>query len=1111
MQASPEVVDLNTPPSTPKDADGVCVMAQVKDDDVSPAREHSASSGDVDEVQPPKKQRVSGEAAASAAVEDEDDECVVVGSTGVNPNIDLPHTRWNCLKCPRQTTHIGTSCDKCFCVICDIPVAQCDEWAKHCTADPSDSAVMQERALRKKDMRPVFDCTLSQLTQVYPTEVNVELNEISLTSYQRQVVSFMLHTERNGFAVNRLFGAGEIAFHTGGKALRPFIYGGCIALEMGMGKTACVIAACRERRVPTIVVAPQLPCVQWYGQIKRFAPDLAVEMCYCTNQNKIEHRLLRADIVVINATSSLLPSVMARAKRVVIDESHEVLRQSGSPFLATLLSSITVNHIWLVSGTPFGNSERMKDDMFERHLKVLLKFARGTVSNPLIHLPRRFDMWDCLRKDASTDDLKALVMRMEKKQTYQRPDGSSAVVMPMPELEYKTLEVGLSPLERELYNIAACVDGWRAPFKMSGLNSKSSQSISAELERRFYLRQLLLGDRISDFKSAITARLADEFYAADSEAPDVFYSKVDRMTYRIDKCCQALLETSCKIDAVLDQIASLRSHDPKFKAVIVTESDSIGQYVQRKWGARAGVMQRQKGKTSVREQRALIAFQQGQYDVLVCSFAAVKIGTNLDQAGAIYFVDSSIDDTEYKQACARISRCGTQHAKLFATFVYIKETLSEEIYKYHEDRRNGKSFEEAAKRFEDDNPHDFSPPQDFYRPEFTGPFTDMRFSVKQLPSQAWVELFTSDTDINDAFDMICDATRNSEDYEISLRFPPNKRPATYDDFKQIVVSVKDGFTKAFDVPPWTPSSYASAATLTATVNLTDAQAKCFDDISNWHRRSLDGVTIHAVRSSAPDMPYHMWFERWAVIKASCSSCRWCGWRRVHEYEAPFVGMCPTVTHSPDGGTAALVPNGEILNVKSVRGILGTQLEYGDESRLVNASLPQFFPVDTHRASGKMRDYLARSLAMAKTMGNAAYKSTPLHYKQMTTSFFEGRNSVYAKVLVKLDKANINDTISFKYADRRYEAFIREIVPVGLDWFAVAFVVESSPPDKPIVINEHTIVNTKRVIRVGADAFSMKDIVRMVRGDPEKTDKLKEIVMDASIDNAEKLKRASSLV
>ena len=82
---------------------------------------------------------------------------------------------------------------------------------------------------------------------------------------------------------------------------------------------------------------------------------------------------------------------------------------------------------------------------------------------------------------------------------------------------------------------------------------------------------------------------------------------------------------------------------------------------------------------------------------------------------------------------------------------------------------------------------------------------------------------------------------------------------------------------------------------------------------------------------------------------------------------------------------------------------------------------------------------------------------------------------------------------------------------SLDWFAVAFVQESSPPDKPIVINEHTIVDMRRVVRVGADAFSMKDIVRMVRGDSEKTEKLKEILTDASIDNAEKLKRASALV
>jgi len=209
-----------------------------------------------------------------------------------------------------------------------------------------------------------------------------------------------------------------------------------------------------------------------------------------------------------------------------------------------------------------------------------------------------------------------------------------------------------------------------------------------------------------------------------------------------------------------------------------------------------------------------------------------------------------------------------------------------------------------------------------------------------------------------------------------------------------------------------------------------------------------------------------------------------------------------------------VPNENILEVKSERGVLRTVLKYhdldrGDGSHRVVRWDPQFYTKDdTHSALGKLRDYIARVKEAGKSN---VYTSHPLHYCMMTARYFENQSDTYAKVLVKLDRANINDTISFRYADRRYEAFIREIVPVGLDWFAVAFVVERSPPDKPIIIDQHTIVNVKRVIRVGADAFSMKDIVRMVRGDPEKTEKLKEIVADASIDNAEKLKRASALV
>ena len=104
----------------------------------------------------------------------------------------------------------------------------------------------------------------------------------------------------------------------------------------------------------------------------------------------------------------------------------------------------------------------------------------------------------------------------------------------------------------------------------------------------------------------------------------------------------------------------------------------------------------------------------------------------------------------------------------------------------------------------------------------------------------------------------------------------------------------------------------------------------------------------------------------------------------------------------------------------------------------------------------------------------------LSYDMLTARYFTERPSIYQKVLVKLDGANINDTIRFDYKGRQYEAFIREILPTGLDWYAVAFVVESEKPASTIIIKQHDFVDMKRVVKIGPDAFSIKDIIRMVQ-------------------------------
>ena len=113
--------------------------------------------------------------------------------------------------------------------------------------------------------------------------------------------------------------------------------------------------------------------------------------------------------------------------------------------------------------------------------------------------------------------------------------------------------------------------------------------------------------------------------------------------------------------------------------------------------------------------------------------------------------------------------------------------------------------------------------------------------------------------------------------------------------------------------------------------------------------------------------------------------------------------------------------------------------------------------------------------------------------------------------VKLKDANINDTIRFEYKGRQYETFIREIIPTGPDWYAVAYVVETEQQVGTILIDEHTFVDMKRVVKHGPDSFSIRDIIRMLRDNREKTDALKAIVVRKDISDAEKLKLAAALM
>ena len=523
------------------------------------------------------------------------------------------------------------------------------------------------------------------------------------------------------------------------------------------------------------------------------------------------------------------------------------------------------------------------------------------------------------------------------------------------------------------------------------------------------------------------------------------------MTYRIEECCKALLNSSSKIDAVLEEIESMRRTEPSFKAVVITESDGAGTYIKNKLGSRVGVMQRPKGRTSVKEQRELLKFQSGEYDILVCSFESVRIGTNLDQACAIYFVDSSMNDTEHKQACARISRQGTKHNKLTATFVYVKNTISEDIYKYHEDRRAGKTVEEAAARFEKDDPHDFGEPHDFHKWQYGRPFDGMKFESERLPDSMLVDLFSSDMSIDDMFETICDNKRNVDEYEITLTFkadsarrlrrPADRRPA-------------GSFRIAFDLPDQM-ADVTKEERLFTRISLNTEQAEVLETIGTWHKNLTSvPVAIRMILKTGREMDL---YSKISIIKASCSCCKWCGWRQLHEYTVPFVGCHPVQTVANDKGEQETIPNEKlsVIDKQIYDGALFARIPHDLPHRLYAGK-------GFARSSEMFRAFSDRALQDRKRMGVVPYR---LRYDQLSHNYFASKPEIYQKVLVKLSsEASIDDTIRFDYKGHEYEAFIREMIPTGLDWYAVAYVVEREKPTGVLIVDSHTFVNTKRVGR-----------------------------------------------
>jgi SNF2-related domain len=263
----------------------------------------------------------------SADEEDgEDDDCLLVGSKGTNALTDFPHSRENCVLAPMAVIRSAATasasredsinrkyCANCYCYVCDIPAAECDDWNAHCHARHKDPMWQELRAnwstgkVKKARNPPTIAATvpvqgstvpvlvrqpgqpngeaarqdhpfrdhpttpqqysvqelLRAVTNVYPSEVSPPSSVVltTLKHYQKQSLAFMQDVERSKDSSI----LGQQLFK---KKHLYFCLGGWLASEVGMGKTLVVIALVASDE------GNPLPSLRLNQNRRRFPPSM---------------------------------------------------------------------------------------------------------------------------------------------------------------------------------------------------------------------------------------------------------------------------------------------------------------------------------------------------------------------------------------------------------------------------------------------------------------------------------------------------------------------------------------------------------------------------------------------------------------------------------------------------------------------------------------------------------------------------------------------------------------------------------------------------------------------------------------------------------------------
>jgi len=419
--------------------------------------------------------------------------------------------------------------------------------------------------------------------------------------------------------------------------LRQFSFGGCLADDMGVGKTAQVLALLETRRelraegkidAPSLVVVPKSLIFNWKQEVERFTPQIRVLDYTGIGRNKND--LSGYDLILTTYGTLRRDAVHFKDQvfdYVILDEAQAVKNARTESAKAVRL--LRGNHRLALSGTPvenhLGELWSLLDFLNPGMMGAsgVFQLAGGAMRNP-------------------SDDARKLLAHALRPFLLRRTKEEVATELP-PKVE-QTIYCEMEPRQRTLYNEL------REHYRKSLLPKIHTDGIAKSkiqvLEALLRLRQ-----------AACHPGLIDRKRAQDPSA------KLDVLTEQL----RAVLEEGHKA-LVFSQFTSLLGI-----VRVALQKDGIEhEYLD--------------GKTHDRQARVERFQNNPGCPLFLISLKAGGVGLNLTAADYVFILDPWWNPAVEAQAVDRTHRIG-QSRQVFAYRLITRDTVEEKVLELQQTKR----------------------------------------------------------------------------------------------------------------------------------------------------------------------------------------------------------------------------------------------------------------------------------------------------------------------------------------------------------------------------------------------------------------------------------------